>query len=189
MKQIFLLLMSLFYMTSIYAEDLPETDPYYYRYCKNFNEKKCVLTYCEDCGEYKFFNPDKCDDEDVTGSELVTCSVSVVSPLTFSYIHNVTEYTSKTNESGCGSCSGGKTRESTIPALHLERFHKFRQMGDRGSFGMGTFTNFDIYFKLYESGGTPRVDMFFAGDANNRRYFKQGNKIIDTLLPNDRSWL
>lgn len=180
MKKLFLFVMSFFYITTLFAED-GGVDQYGYRYCKNYNDNKCKLTFCEDCGKYKYFNPDKCKDEDVTGSEQVTCSASIVSPLTFSYIHNVTEYTSTTNQSGCGSCSGGKTKEATIPTLHLERFHKFRQMGDRGSFGMGVFTNFDIYFKLYESGGTPRVDMFFAGDANNRRYFKQGNKFFDTF--------
>ena len=178
MKLFLFILLTLISTHFAYTENLPEDDPYYPKYCANLNEPKC-----NDCCETKGENsrPDKCKNEQVESAEKDDCENSFISTLTYSYTHFATEFTADSNSDGCGPCSGGNAPNSALPSLNLIRMHKFRQMSDRGSFGMGTFMTFDIYFKLYESGGAARVDMFFAGDRNNRRYFKQGNKFYDTF--------
>ncbi|MCM8529210.1 MAG: PA14 domain-containing protein [Lentisphaeraceae bacterium] len=183
MKKLFtytlgVLLLSLAQVQAQY--DYPEEKDY----CCNFNPKICILSSGskEKCGIRTYWGPIiKCYEPNKPTPPVDYDGYSTVNVLTYSYTHDVLEFSIGENTSGCAPCSGGSTGSTGIPQLDIQRYHKFRQMGDRGSFGYGIFISFDVNFKLYMSGSTPRVDMFFAGDANTRRYFKQGNKFFDTF--------
>lgn len=116
-----------------------------------------------------------------------TAGKSMIDSLSYSYTHDVVDYLPSADLNGCSTCSGGSTKPASYRVLSLKRFHRFRQMSDSGSFGKGIFSNYDNRFTLYESGSTPRVDMFFGADMNMRRYFKQGSQFFETFSRSSKS--
>ena len=143
---------------------------------------------CDDNGNYvEADNCDGVDQDSIVDVDISTCNLSSVDNMTYNYIHDVKEYSSTNNTGGCAPCGASSAGPSNTPRLSLTRFHKFRNMGDRGSFGPGIFMSWDIYFRLYEvETGTAQIDMFFAKDLSMRRYFKQGNEFCDTFARTSR---
>ena len=156
-------------------------------HCCNYHPKKCLWVDfgggggCEDgsCGCSITVVEVSCGDSDQADTDAYT--VSKVETLSYNYIHDVIEYEPKNPDAGCVSCSGGKLGESTFKLATLHRYHRFRQMADRGSFGPGIFSNYDNYFTMYMSGNKPQIDLFFGADMSQRRYFKQGNAFFETF--------
>ena len=152
--------------------------------CCNYNTKKCLLIDSGEC-DSKNVKDQKTipSDEDCPPGyvEVDTKSKSTIESLSYNYTHDVVEYVTNDSVNGCQSCSGGDIYPSNFRVVTLKRFHRFRQMSDSGSFGKGIFSNYDNRFTLYESGTTPRIDMFFGEDMSMRRYFKQGSQFFDTF--------
>ncbi|MCM8529103.1 MAG: PA14 domain-containing protein, partial [Lentisphaeraceae bacterium] len=186
MKTLILTLFTLSLSVFVSAQGTPPSnDTNTQDHCSNYNTPN-LCEYCNDCGKIVKLdtsNDDCVEDEgEKEKAKNNACTTSFVETLSYSYIHDVTEYSVSSIGEGCGPCSGGSAvGGSSFPGITFERFHKFREMAQRGSFGPGIFSNFDVYMTLFVSGGQPRVDMYFAGDISNRRYFKQGDKFFETF--------
>ena len=193
MKRLLSIFVLYFTAFGLYAqtdEDCNESSEEYRKeHCKNHHTKICWMTPTKkcpkpneyagsvkvDCGEAEQAEIDSGGDSPYSGV------VSTVESLTYNYTHDVTEYSPSVQGVGCSSCSGGDTAPVSYKMLTLQRYHRFRQRSDRGSFGPGVFSNYDSYFTLYMHGSTPRVDMFFSSDLSMRRYFRQGNAFFETF--------
>ncbi|MCM8527765.1 MAG: PA14 domain-containing protein, partial [Lentisphaeraceae bacterium] len=179
-----LFMMGFFSSISVFGSAENETPPPPKTHCCNYHTKKCYIIEsdegdCDSCGCSISVVEVECGESEHPDTD--TYTVSKVETLSYNYMHDVVEYEPKNPDANCKSCSGGNVGESTLKLVALHRYHRFRQMSDRGSFGPGIFSNFDNYFTLYMSGSTPRVDMFFGADLSMRRYFKQGSAFVETF--------
>ncbi|MCM8533299.1 MAG: hypothetical protein NE330_19175 [Lentisphaeraceae bacterium] len=148
--------------------------------CKNLQpEKPCY----DSCGNYTHSVPfdGSCDDDKGTNGN------SFIDNLTYSYMHDALDYSSRASNEGCSPCSGEASAKALVAPLELYRFHKFREMSQRGSFGPGIFSNHDVYMTLFELNGKPTIDVYFAADTTNRRYFLQDGKFYDTFSRTSKS--
>ncbi len=105
---------------------------------------------------------------------------SYVDTQSFSYIHDAVDFEIEKTNPACSSCGGGSAAAS-VPSVKLERFHKFREMSQSGSFGPGIFSNFDKTFKIYEVNGKTQIDYFDAEDVIMRRYYQQNGVFVETF--------
>ncbi|MCM8539997.1 MAG: PA14 domain-containing protein, partial [Lentisphaeraceae bacterium] len=151
--------------------------------CKNLQPEKPCYDNCT--GDIVKYVPS--DEECPEGSsEKNTNGNSYIDNLTYSYMHDAIDYSSVSSAKGCEPCGTSSPKGYVVP-LELYRLHKFREMSQRGSFGPGVFSNFDIYMTLFQLNGKPAVDVYFAADITNRRYFLQNGKFFDTFTRTSKS--
>ena len=95
---------------------------------------------------------------------------SIIDNYTWNHIHTATDYESP-------SLLG----TSSIMDLTVQRFHRYRDMGEFSSFGTpGIFWNFDINLNLFKLNGKTQIDLFDVHNFNKIRLFKRGKNFKDT---------
>ena len=151
--------------------------------CCNYGTKTICSTSppCVECGQSCGYASIVCVEvEDTSGGENQSYA-SFIDNWTFNYIHYAADVKLESNAGGCGPCGAGGPSTS-IPRVHLNRIHRFRNTTEQSSFGPGIFSNFDITLKLFkDSKGRNRVDMSDPSDLNTRRLFPQNGKFYDTF--------
>ena len=95
---------------------------------------------------------------------------SIIDNYTWNHIHTATDYEAPSI-----------LDTKSIMDLKIQRFHRYRDMGEFSSFGTpGLFWNFDINLNLFKLNGKTQIDLFDVHNFNKIRLFKRGKNFKDT---------
>jgi len=74
---------------------------------------------------------------------------SIIDNVQLEHIHDALDYSVSAVQAACKTCSNAPMAGSSLPMLSFSRYHRFRSMDMRASFGPGVFSNLDVQLRLH----------------------------------------